>query len=47
MKNGINAIGISDLIIAQNAIQNDLHLLSLDKHFNLMAKHVPLSVYKQ
>ena len=47
LKNGINGIGIPDLMIAQNTIQNDLHLLSLDKHFDLMAKHMPLSLYGQ
>lgn len=45
MHNGINRIGIPDLIIVQNAIQNDLHLLSLDKHFNLIGNHIPLSIY--
>ncbi len=45
MKKGINGIGISDLIIAQNAIQNDLHLFSRDKHFKLMSKHISLSVH--
>ena len=47
IQNGINGVGIPDLIIAQNAIQNNLHILSLDKHFDLMAEHIPLSVYKQ
>jgi len=45
MRNGINGIGIPDLMIAQNAIQNNLHLLARDKHFDLMSEHMPLSVY--
>lgn len=47
LHNGVNGVGIPDLIIAQNAIQNDLHLLSLDKHFSVIGKHMPLSVYGQ
>ncbi len=45
IKKGINGIGIPDLIIAQNAIQNDLHLLTSDKHFALISKHIPLPLY--
>jgi len=45
LRNGINRIGIPDLIIAQNAIQNQLSLLACDKHFNLIGKQVPLSLY--
>jgi predicted nucleic acid-binding protein len=36
LKNGINGIGMPDLIIAQNAIQNQCKIYSLDKHFTLM-----------
>lgn len=46
LRYGINGVGLPDLIIAQNAIQGDLSLLSADKHFNLLAKHIPLSVYR-
>ena len=45
LKNGINNIGIPDLIITQNAIQGGLSLLSNDKHFYLLSKHIPLSIY--
>lgn len=38
LKNGINNVGIPDLIILQNIIQNDLILYSIDKHFKIMAK---------
>lgn len=45
LKKGINGIGIPDLIIAQNVIQNDLQLLTNDKHFAVMSKHIPLPLY--
>jgi predicted nucleic acid-binding protein len=38
LKNGINKVGIPDLIILDNCIQNDVELFTLDKHFTLMAK---------
>jgi predicted nucleic acid-binding protein len=37
LKNGINKVGVPDLIIFQNAIQNRATLLTLDNHFKLMA----------
>jgi predicted nucleic acid-binding protein len=36
LKNGINGIGIPDLIVAQNAQQNRHEIYSLDNHFSLM-----------
>ena len=36
LKNGLNGIGIPDLIIAQNAKQNRCKIYSLDNHFRLM-----------
>ena len=36
LKLGLNGIGIPDLIIAQNAIQNNTSIYSLDKHFDYM-----------
>jgi predicted nucleic acid-binding protein len=47
LKNGLNGVGIPDLIIAQNAIQGNMRLLSADKHFTLMAKHIPLTIYQE
>jgi predicted nucleic acid-binding protein len=44
LRNGINRVGIPDLIIAQNAIQHNLALFSLDKHFRLLSKHVTLNL---
>jgi predicted nucleic acid-binding protein len=40
IKNGINKIGIPDLIILDNVIQNDLILYSLDKHFSLINEYI-------
>ena len=40
LKNGLNKIGIADLIIVQNIRNNNLRLYSLDKHFELMSKHI-------
>lgn len=44
LRNGINKVGIPDLIIAQHAIQNNFSLYSLDKHFGLLSKHVHLNL---
>ena len=39
LRHGINNVGIPDLIILQNVIDNDLELMSLGRHFKLMQKH--------
>jgi predicted nucleic acid-binding protein len=36
LMNGINGVGIPDLIVAQNAKQNHSEIYSLDAHFGLM-----------
>jgi predicted nucleic acid-binding protein len=36
LQSGSSGIGIPDLIIAQNAIQNNLPVYSIDKHFKFM-----------
>ena len=36
LKNGFNTVGITDLIIAQNALQNNCEIYSIDNHFNLL-----------
>ena len=46
LKNGINGVGIPDLIIAQNAIQHRCDLYSLDKHFELMKDVFKLTLIK-
>ncbi len=45
LKNGINGIGIPDLIIVQNAMQNDSVIFSLDKHFKLMQDRLNFKLY--
>ncbi|GBR72872.1 putative PIN domain protein [Candidatus Termititenax aidoneus] len=45
LKKGFNNIGIPDLLIAQNCLQNHLQIFSRDKHFRWLAKHLPLELY--
>jgi predicted nucleic acid-binding protein len=45
MKHGNNNIGISDIILAQNSIQNDLEIVAHDKYFAAMARYIPLKIY--
>ncbi len=40
IQNGINQVGIPDLVILDNLIQNDLILFTLAKHFSLINKHI-------
>ncbi len=47
LKNGINAIGIPDLIIAQNAKQNHCSIYSLDNHFKLMRDILKIKLIDQ
>ena len=46
IKKGHNNIGISDIIVAQNCMQNELRIIAHDKHFRVMAKYIPLEVHK-
>lgn len=45
LKNGINGVGIPDLIIAQNSIQNHATIYSLDNHFVLMKNLFKLELF--
>ena len=45
LRKGINKVGIPDLIVAQNTIQNGLELLTRDKHFQLLTSVAPLSLH--
>ena len=45
-KHGNNNIGITDIIIVQNCLQNSLRLITNDKHFEAMAKYLKLIIYK-
>jgi hypothetical protein len=44
-QHGYNNIGVTDLIITQNCLQNDLHIIAGDKHFKEMAEYLPLKLF--
>lgn len=44
LKNGLNGVGIPDLIIAQNAKQNNCELYSLDNHFNSLKDIIKIKI---
>ena len=46
LRNGANGIGIPDLIIAQNAKDNNCEIYSLDKHFHLLNQVVDLKLFQ-
>src|SRR4030042_1610563 len=46
LRNGINNVGIADLIIVQNTTDNNMELFSLDKHFQLMSELHGLKLYQ-
>ncbi len=46
IKNGINNVGIPDLIILQNIVNNNISLLTIDKHFYLMKKFITFNLFK-
>jgi len=45
IRHGNNGIGISDIIIAQNCVQNGLKIVSRDRHFEAMAEYIPLEIF--
>jgi predicted nucleic acid-binding protein len=46
LRSGTSGVGIPDLIIAQNSIQNNLPVYSLDKHFRFIQKaNIGLALY--
>ena len=45
LKSGANGVGIPDLLIAQNAMQNGYEVYSLDKHFKLLNQILKLELY--
>ena len=45
LQKGIHKVGIADLIIMQNVMQNNLVLFTLDAHFKLMSEVFPLRLY--
>ena len=46
LRNGINRVGLPDLIIAQNTIQNKVKLFSCDRHFQLIKNLFPLQLFE-
>lgn len=44
LRNGINKVGIPDLLIAQHARQHRLCLYTLDRHFTLLSQYAPLNL---
>jgi len=44
LRNGINKVGIPDLLIAQHARQHHLRLYTLDRHFTLLSQYAPLNL---
>ena len=47
IRHGINKVGIPDLMIAQNALQSNVKLFSIDKHFELMSDFQQFSLFKK
>ena len=45
LQNGNNKVPLTDIMIAQNCIQNDLKLITTDKHFIKMAEYLPLQFF--
>ncbi len=47
LKQGLNKVGISDIIILQNAVQNGAALYSLDRHFPMMQKRSGVALFEE
>jgi len=45
LKAGTNGVGIPDLLIAQNAKENNCYIFSLDKHFRLLKQVMNIELY--
>ena len=46
LANGVNKVGIPDLIICQNVMQNNQLLWTNDKHFSLMQNYSDLELFE-
>jgi predicted nucleic acid-binding protein len=46
LSNGINKVGVPDLIILDNVIKDGLILFTLDKHFKLMSEMIDFDMWK-
>ncbi len=45
LRDGLNGIGIPDLLIAQNAMRNGLQLMTRDGYFRQLARYAPLQLH--
>lgn len=45
LQNGLNGVGIPDLIIVQNALKNSAKIYSLDKHFSGMSGFLDFEIF--
>jgi predicted nucleic acid-binding protein len=45
LKNGINNVGLSDIIIVQNVIDHKIPIFTFDKHFLIMKKLHGFDIY--
>jgi len=45
LQNGNNKVPLTDIMVTQNCIQNDLEILTTDKHFMKMAEYLPLQIF--
>ena len=46
LENGINHVGIPDLMILQQVIDEKITLFSFDKHFKLMRSHLKFELFE-
>lgn len=46
LKNGLNGVGIPDLIIVQNVIQHHCKIYSSDKHFAKMTEFLEFEIFQ-
>lgn len=47
LNNSINKVGLPDLLITQQAIQNKITLWSKDKHFRLMNQYMKFDLFEE
>jgi len=45
LRRGINGVGVPDLLIAQNSLQNHCDIFSLDQHFSFMKIPLKLKLF--
>jgi len=45
LRHGNDNIGLSDIVVAQNCMQNDLMIIVHNRYFKAMAGYIPLRIY--